>query len=135
MIDFDPHDLRGRPLHEIPHKVIYLCPKYLNAETPAPYQEWLRAIQDTLDEEVDEGQYHRAEIQKLFDAIRREQISPDERARMIDESHQEELQTTKFEDGKLAGRRETAQALLRKGIPVEIIAETTGLSLEEITAL
>lgn len=25
MTDFDPHDLEGRPLHEIPHKVIYLC--------------------------------------------------------------------------------------------------------------
>ena len=143
VIDFDPHDLHGHPLYEIPHKVIYLCPKYLNEETPAPYQEWLQAIQDTLDQEVDERQYHRSEIQKLFEAIRREQISPDERARMIDEYHQEELQATKFEEGKLAGllegerkgKMEIAGALLRKGIPAEIIAETTGLSLAEIAAL
>jgi hypothetical protein len=39
IVDFDPRDLSGRPLHEIPHKIIYLCPKYVSEETPQPYRE------------------------------------------------------------------------------------------------
>lgn len=137
--DFDPHDLQGRALREIPHKIIYLCPKYLNDQTPVPYREWLQAIQDTLDEEVDESQYHRPEIRKLFECIRRDRISPDERARMIEEYHQEELQSTKFEEGQLEGKLarqiEIARSLLHKGVAVDIIVETTGCSREDILAI
>ncbi|MCP4339866.1 MAG: hypothetical protein GY799_13490 [Desulfobulbaceae bacterium] len=129
--DFDPHDLTGHPLQEIPHKVVYLCPKYVADTTPEPYREWLQAINDTLDGEVDETQYHRAAIQKLFDQIQQHQISPEERARMIDESHQEELQQAQFEEGKIF----VANALLKKGIALEIIAETTGLSQDALTQL
>jgi len=135
MIDFDPRDLQGHPLHEIPHKVIYVCPKYLTTTTPEPYREWLHAIEDTLDEEVDESQYHRPEIQKMFEAIRRDHISPEDRARMIDEYHQEELQTTKFEEGKLEGKLEMAYRLLCKGMSIEMIAEAAELSPSEVSVL
>ncbi|WP_417914894.1 PD-(D/E)XK nuclease family transposase [Candidatus Electronema sp. JM] len=139
LINFDPHDLQGRPLHEIAHKVIYLCPKYVSEKTPEPCRDWLRAINDTLDEEVDETQYQQSAIQKLFDAIRRDQMSPDERARMIDEFHLEELQQTKFAEGQEAGKnvrqREIAAALLREGIAVDIVMKTTGLSQQEIVLL
>ncbi|MCP4405205.1 MAG: hypothetical protein GY801_48875 [bacterium] len=67
--DFDQRDLAGRPLGEIPHKIIYLCPKYVTETTPEPYWEWLQAINDTLDKEVDETQYHRTAILKLFERI------------------------------------------------------------------
>ncbi len=133
--DFDPHDLTGRPLQEMPHKVIYLCPKYVSETTPEPHREWLQAINDTLDEEVDETQYHRAEIQKLFDYIQRDRISPEERARMIDEYHQEELQTTRFEEGKMAEKITIAEALLKKGVAHDIITDTTGLSQDIIARL
>jgi hypothetical protein len=129
--DFDPHDLAGNPLHEIPHKILYLCPKYANDGTPEPYREWLQAIDDTLDEKVDETQYHRAEIQKLFEHIQQDHISPEERARMIDEYTQEELDATLIEDTK-AG---IARALLHEGVEHHIIAKTTGLSPEVIKAL
>lgn len=133
--NFDPHDLSGRPLHEIPHKILYLCPKYVTEATPQPYREWLQAINDTLDEEVDESQYHRAEIQKLFASIQRDHLSPEERARMIEEYHQEELQQTTFEEGKRVGGLELARALLQKGVSLELILEATGLSQEELTAI
>ncbi len=126
--DFDPHDLSGRPLGEIPHKIIYLCPKYVSEETPQPYREWLEAINDTLDEEVDESLYHRAEIQKLFAAIQSDHISPEERARMIEEYHQEELQEVAVEEGK----RTIASALLQQGVAVEVVAKATGLSMGEL---
>ena len=30
IIDFDPKDIEGRPFGEIPHKVMYVCPRYVN---------------------------------------------------------------------------------------------------------
>jgi hypothetical protein len=131
IVDFDPRDLSGRPLHEIPHKIIYLCPKYVSEETPQPYREWLQAINDTLDEEVDESLYQRAEIQKLFTSIQRDHISPAERASMIEEYHQEELQGAALAEGK----RSIASALLQQGVAVEVIAKATGLSIGELTAM
>ncbi len=129
--DFDPHDLAGNPLHEIPHKILYLCPRYANDATPEPYREWLQAIDDTLDEEVDETRYHRAEIQKLFAHIQHDQITPEDRARMIDEYTQEELDATLVEETKTA----IATALLEKGMEQSFVAETTGLSLEMVAVI
>ncbi|MCI5189610.1 MAG: hypothetical protein D3905_07385 [Candidatus Electrothrix sp. AS4_5] len=135
MTDFDPRNLAGKPLLEIPHKVIYLCPKYVSEATPEPYREWLRAIDDTLDEEVDESQYSEGIIQKMFEAIRRDHLSPEERARMIEEYHQEELQQAKFEEGRKEEKRLIAKNLLLKGVASELVAEATGLSVEEIAGL
>ena len=132
--DFDPHDLAGHPLQEIPHKILNLCPKYVTDTTPDIYQEWLRAIDDTLDEEVDERQYHRPAIQKMFEYIQQDQFSPEERAEMIEEHHQEELQHSRFQEGKRESQREIARNLLDV-LDIETISRKTGLSREEIDAL
>jgi len=107
--------------------------------TPEPYRKWLQAIDDTLDEEVDESQYPEGIIQKLFESIRRDHLSPEERARMIEEYHQEEVQQTKFEEGIKTGEKKQqlliARNLLLKGVAPELVAETTGLSIDEIVKL
>lgn len=99
IIDFDPHTLQEKPLGEIPHKVIYICPKYVTDETPEPYREWMLAINDSLDEQVEESQYTRHEIHKIFDYIEKDQITPAERARMFDEYSQEALKQEEYEKG------------------------------------
>ena len=104
-VDFDLKDCEGNPLKEIPHKIWYVCPKYVTEETPQPYREWLLAIDDSLDEEVDETQYHKTAIQRIFELIARDAISPQERARMKDEYSLEQLQQDKFEEGKEEGRK------------------------------
>ncbi|WP_446011938.1 hypothetical protein [Candidatus Electrothrix sp.] len=47
---------------------------------------------------------------------------------MIEEYHQEELQKTQFDEGRLA----VAKALLKEGIAPDIIAKTTGFPLDVI---
>lgn len=135
VVDFDPKTFDGKPLKEIPHKIIYACPKYVTQNTPAPYQEWLKAIDDSLDEEVDETQYHKTEIQQIFNLIARDSISPQERARMKDEYSLELLQQEKSEKARLAEKQEIARKLLAKGIEPAIVAETTGLTSEELATL
>lgn len=105
-IDFDPKTRQGKGLGEIPHKVVYLCPKYANDETPAPLREWLKAIDDTLDSQVEETTYHHPLIHRIFDHIEQDQVSPEERFRMIEEYNQEQHRRAVAEEAKAEGKAE-----------------------------
>jgi len=156
VIDFDPKNLKGEPLGEIDHKVIFICPKYLQADTPIAYHEWLEAIQDSLDEEVDESYYKNPEIKHIFNLIEKDKVTPTERALMFDQHANEEFEQEVFdkwkeigfddgygegkEDGKKEGKEEekmeTARNLKALGVLTEEqIASVTGLSLKEVVTL
>lgn len=136
VVDFDPKTFDGKPLKEIPHKILYACPKYVTKDTPDPYREWLLAIADSLDEEVDETAYQRPEIQQIFDLIARDLISPQERSRMKDEYSLEQLQQDKFERGFQEGVEQIARNMKANGkLTEEEIANMTGLTVEMIKAL
>ena len=134
-IDFDPKDLNGNGVKEISHKIIYLCPKYANENTPAAYKEWMDAIQDTLDEEVEETHYHELMIQKIFDSIEKDGISPTERARMFEEYNNEEHKQTVFAEGELKAKQTIAKGMLLEGLNLEIIAKLTDLTIEAVEEL
>lgn len=145
IIDFDPKDLQGNSLGEIDHKVIYICPKYLNKKiTPKQCHEWMVAIEDTLDEEVDESNYTRPEIQQIFKLIEKDNVTPQERAKMFEEYGQEEVKQETFQEGKeqglKEGRQQAAEAaarnLLSFGVLTkEQIAQATGLTVEKVKTL
>ena len=131
VIDFDPHDLKGKALGEIPHKVYYLCPKYATDQTPSPYREWLQAIDDTLDNIVDETAYQNPIIRRVFDLIEDDLVSPKERAKMFDESGDEKL----LDDAVTKAKLEIAKAMLADGFAPSVIARLTKLSVAEIEEL
>ncbi len=135
IIDFDPKTLNGSGLGEIPHKVVYLCPKYANDETPALLREWLRAINDTLDEVVEESEYQNPLIQRIFDLIEQDSVSPEERAKMFEEFNQEQVRREAFEEWKQIRNIEIAQALLAKGSSLALVTEVTGLNEAEVAGL
>ncbi len=135
-IDFNPKRLDGKPLNEFKHKIIYLCPKYVNENTPLLYQEWMRVIEDSLDNQVDESQYHTIEIQKALVFIEEDGITPDERAKMIEEAYSQKAELRGLEEGfkqgKLARDLEIAKSMLAKGFDMQTIIEITGLTEEII---
>jgi hypothetical protein len=135
VIDFDPKDLKGNPLGEIPHKMIYICPKYMDDETPKAYQEWMRAIQDSLDEQVEEDDYTVAEVRKIFDYIEKDKVSPEERAQMFDEYNEEQLKQDKFEEGIKEGIKKISKEMLREGMNIDLISKMTELPENVITQL
>ncbi|CAN2039731.1 transposase [Candidatus Magnetomoraceae bacterium gMMP-15] len=144
IINFDPVDLEGNPLGEIPHKIIYICPKYLNDKTPEPYREWMLAINDSLDEKVDESKYKRPEIHKIFQIIEKNLITPKENAAMKDEYSLklliEERARKKskewIEKGRQEERKITALNLLKMGtLTNEQISQATGLNLKDVKKL
>ncbi len=137
-IDFDPKDLKGNSLKKIFHKIIYICPKYVNDATPAAYREWLQAIDDTLDERVDETQYSNPAIRKVFDCIEESLVTPQDRAKMKDEAarNQTENENVKALEAQLLNKSsEIARKMLKRGRPVEEIIEDTGLTIAQINDL
>ncbi len=130
--DFDPHDVNGHPFGVVNHKIFYLCPKYVTDQTSPAYREWLEAIQDTLDEQVDETHYQRAIIRKIFDWIDASQVSPEERERMIEEFNQDAL----LKENRAEERSHIALNMLEmNAFTVEQIAQATGLSLDQVREL
>jgi len=146
-INFDPVDFfTKKGLNKIHHRVIYLSPKHINENTPEPYQEWLKLIQDSLDGKIDETIYHKQEILKVVNLIRRDGLTPQDHARMKDEFAEEELRKQEKEEvfskglekgikkgrkeGIEEGKLEIAKNLFAQGLPVELIEQTTGISRE-----
>ncbi len=136
-IDFDPKNRKGEPLHEIHHKLIYICPRYPNDDTPPELREWMEAIVDTFDEEVDETKY-RPEIQHIFDLIEKSLVTPEENARMKEQEGQNqkvkelEEQVSKSKEEE---RKEIARNMLNEGEDRVKIAKFTGLTFDQINEL
>lgn len=140
VIDFDPKDLQGKPLGEIPHKIMYICPKYMNEKTPEPYREWMLAIEDSLDERVEESDYTSPYIHKIFEYIEKDSISPYDRAKMFDEYAYERLRQDQIAEGKTIGIQERMQQTARNLLATDVlteeqIANATGLTLERVREL
>ncbi len=123
-IDFDPKRKNGEPLGIIKHKIIYLCPKYMDENTPPLYREWLRVINESLSEQIDENQYQLSEVKKIIHYIEQDDVSPEERAVMIEEYHREEYQE--------AAIKKIGKAMLEKGLDISGFCEITGLTIDEI---
>ena len=149
--DFEPKNLQGKGIGETQHKIIYACPKYVDENTPAPYREWLTAINDSLDGEIDESHYDNAFIQDIFGLIKEDNTTPQEYARMKDEYTNEEYiinQSKKAErkgvkigiqkgvqQGIQQEKQENARTMLKEGIDIELIAKITGVSVQELRQL
>ena len=97
--DFDPRDPSGQPFGEINHKILFLCPKYANENTPPQYREWLQAIADSLDGEIEEDKYENPLVLQVFDSILSDQPTPLDRTRMKDEYGTEQLIEKKRQEG------------------------------------
>lgn len=135
VIDFDPKDLQGKGLKEMAHKIIYLCPKYVTDDTPEPCRQWLCAIQDTLDGEVNEIDYQHPEIQKIFALIEKDLISPEEYAQMKDEYGYEQIGRDQYQKGQTEALLSTAKKMRQAGMMIQNIADMTGLSHQQIEKL
>jgi predicted transposase/invertase (TIGR01784 family) len=114
--DFSPKKLDGTSIAETQHKIVYVCPKYVSDKTPEPSQEWLKAINDSLDKQVEESDYQNEVIQEVFSLIKKDKISPQEYARIKDEYSDEEYMQEQTQKAKKEGREEGREEGMEKGV-------------------
>jgi len=134
--DFRPRKLDGSYIPETQHKIIYLCPKYATDKTPEPYREWLRAIDDSLDQQVEEDDYDNETIQEIFSLIKEDKISPQEAFKMKDEYSDEQYlrdeRKEAIEKGRETEKKENAKAMIKEGMDFLLISKITGISKEKL---
>jgi hypothetical protein len=114
--DFDLVTERGERLGVYRHRLVFLNPRAVSAETPPALRAWLEVIEDSLDGVVDETRVD-ARRRPVLEAIRTERLTPEEHARLKDEAAWEEVKadarTEGRREGSLAGRGEALRALAR----------------------
>lgn len=134
--DFAPHTLEGKRLPELEHKMIFLNPKHVTETTPEPYRQWLCAIEDSLDEVIDETQYSAPTLQRMFQLIEQDDVSPEDRARMFDEYNLDKFVQKVHEEGLEAGflkaKQHIAKTMLQEGIDLATVLKLTGLRAEDL---
>ncbi len=131
------------------HRLLFVyvndfCDVYSSEETA----KWMQAFSDTLDSEVDSEDYENPYISEMFEIIKEDNITADERAQMKEENNLEEGEKIALEKGREKGRKEgreegrqealeeAARNFLAIGsLSVEQIANATGLSLERVKVL
>lgn len=96
-------------------------------------------VQIEIDHVETEKQYTQPEIKQNFNIIEKDLVTPDECARMFEESHQEELKRASFAEGQAEGRTEqalaSACAMVADGLPSATMAKYTGLAVADVEAL
>ncbi len=134
--DFEPRDfVTGKVIDGVykrKHRLIFVFTNSIKKNTPENYLEWMQAINDSLDEVVNEEDYTNPHILSLFERIEKDQISPEEYARMKDEYNKDESEKQAEEKGRI----EIALNLKALGILTEEqMVSATGLSLELLRGL
>ncbi len=64
----DPVGERGAKVDVCRHRLVFLNPKLIDAQTPAGARSWLELIADLLDGEVDASRYHDPLPQRVLHA-------------------------------------------------------------------
>ena len=108
--DMDPISERGAKVGVYRHRLVFLNPKLIDAQTPAGARSWLELIADSLDGEVDASRYHDPLQQRVLHAAEQSGVTPEELARIKDEAAWEE------------SRRQDVDAATQAGVAAGIAA-------------
>jgi len=137
--DMNPIDEFGHTVELYPHRLMFLCPRQSNKKTPKKVRQWLDFIEDSLDGEIDESHYPNEIWQNIMALIRRRDIDPAILAKIKDEAAWEKAKKRFAKEGKEEGRleakQETAKKMLKKGLELALIAEITGIAIEDLKKL
>jgi predicted transposase/invertase (TIGR01784 family) len=144
--DMNPIDEYGEMVDLYPHRLVFLCPRQVNEQTPPKIRQWLRFIEDSLDGEMDEAHYPKRIWQQIMMLIKKRDIDPAILAKIKDEAAWEKAKKRFVAEGKqegilegiekgiLAGKIELAKNLLDI-LDNETIASKSGLSIEIVQKL
>ncbi|MEK8016485.1 MAG: hypothetical protein VSS75_006415 [Candidatus Parabeggiatoa sp.] len=126
----------GQSMILYPHQLFFLNPFYMNDKTPQGLKDWMTLVVESVNNpRTPNINLHRPIIQKAAKLIDDDGLTPQERMEIIDERDYNNMRRNEFQQGKQARNIEIARNLLAKGLDFAFIAETTGLSIDEIESL
>ena len=152
----DPRNLEGKTVNIYGHQLVFLNPHFRKKDTPENYLDWLDLIYESVHNPEN---YHvnlkNKGVEKVVELIDYDKLSPEAVHLMkinegkkamrkivehegfekgIKEGEKKGIEKGKKE-GLKEGKIEMAKKLKKKGIDIDVISETSGLSKEEIEKL
>jgi predicted transposase/invertase (TIGR01784 family) len=132
----DPRNLQEKVVEIYGHKLIFLNHHYRNENTPANYRDWLDLFYESIH---NAGKYkvniENPGIKRAAELIEYDRLTPEQMHRMKVDSQRKVVRQMDREEGKKVNAIEIARRSLKKGLPIELVSEITGLSLEELEKL
>ncbi|OAD22478.1 hypothetical protein THIOM_001718 [Candidatus Thiomargarita nelsonii] len=117
------------------HKLVFVFTTYYSG-TDDKHQEWMNAIDASMKGSINKEHYDNPNLLKMFEIIKEDNLTPDERAQMKEEYNRMEDLEIAHAKGEAKGLEKAARNLLALGsLSVEEIASVTGLSVERVKAL
>jgi hypothetical protein len=101
--DFNPVDEYDRRLTVYPHRLIFLAPRKVSANTPPKIAKWLNFIADSLDGKMNENDYSEPPFSNMLNSIQRINLSPEELAEIINEATWEQIKMQSADAGEARG--------------------------------
>lgn len=130
----------GTVLPLYPHKLIFINPAYLDPSIPPLVADWLHLVAESI-RHPDNPQVNqtRPVLQRALSLIEDDNLTPAERARIMDENDYERSREADREEGRKQGSKQreqqVARTMLSEGLAPEVISRVTGLTMEELQAL
>ncbi len=144
LLKINPKTIEGTERDLYGHEFVCLNPNHPHESTPAAIRDWLNLIYQSIHhpENPKINRKNKA-ISRAASLIEFENLSPEEleQRKIVAMTREKALIKEKMakESGKIEGKIEEkidiAKKMLRRGTSIDIIAEDTGLSVEQITAL
>lgn len=141
--NMSPTNEQGKQIEIYPHRLVFLGPRSVNAQTPTRVRPWLELIADSLDSQVEATNYDSDLFQKIIERMKKNTLSPEELSVIKDEAAWEEAKQNAMREGREEGLAEgqrqeklsIARTMLTNGMTVDLIATVTGLTPVEIAQL
>ncbi len=142
--DMNPVDEHGKKHSIYPHRLIFLCPRLFNEQTPPKIKKWLELIEDSLDGKLEENDYSEQTFAAVLKMIYRQNIDRELLAQIKDETAWENVKRRQREEGFEEGIQqgveqgekrkaiETARKMLTDGMSMEVIFKYTGVTKTDL---
>lgn len=111
--DIITHD--GRPLGLFKHRIVFLNPRAVTANTPEPVRQWLELFEDSLDHTIDESAFPNPLMRKVIQTIEEDNLTPQERYWYKEEAIWEDTKSKSFREGEKKGLHEGLEKGLKEG--------------------
>ena len=143
--DMNPINEHGQTIDVYPHRLLFLCPRLTNKETPPKIKKWLDFIADSLDGEMDDNDYQETIWKKIIDTIKKKTIDPTLLSEIKDDMAWEESKKRFAKEGREEVRQQAQQTILKQqqtilqarkmGLDDNAIVQLTGLTPTKIKSV
>ncbi len=114
--DMNPINEHGDTVDVYPHRLVFLCPRQANENTPVNIKRWLDFIEDSLDGEMDSTDYQTLIWKKILRLIEHQSVEPGLLSQIKDDAAWEKAKQRFAAEAREEGMTEGIEKGIEKGL-------------------